>query len=598
MSVRLPACALLVSLALPTLAFAGPDERSQADDLANKGDITAAVALYKKLLTQSPGDDSVILALANALSWSKRVDDQRASLPWFDRHLHTHPDDLDARLTRARVRSWVGDIAGAERDYRVVLRTKKTDDLELELAKALSWSKVASDQKRSLEIYDRFVKKRPEDQGLRLERGRVRSWTGDSSGACDDFDAWLKKHPDDKAVRLDRARALLWGGDYGAAESALDDLSKEASVRDDADVERARLYAQTNRRLLGLDLLDDVLARSPTHAEARAEHDKLAISDDVAVHPSWFTFGDRTSIVLNALRLDASFPVVRNVRILADVAGWTLSNSKEVLLAGRGDLGAWFRIPRVLEVEGAAGPRFYQYYSPKVGGHATVRAQPASFLHLDATWHYDDLYSDLYQPATVVVGIQGHLLAATAELSLPYHIDISGRVGARFAEPSNADFEASATAMIRIVDPIHVGYSVEWLGWKYNDPAYWSPQGYAAHMAVLRLSHDFSFSNDRSLSLEATGEVGAAAERIDGIKDTGFGPAFGFSGAATLVVSPHFSAGFSVQYGYTQRRVFEQAGSQGTACENGTQCGTPTTVTVTSTFYDWITSTLFMDVHF
>jgi hypothetical protein len=133
--------------------------------------------------------------------------------------------------------------------------------------------------------------------------------------------------------------------------------------------------------------------------------------------------------------------------------------------------------------------------------------------------------------------------------------------------------------MVPIKRPLSVGYEGQWLSWKTNDPGYWSPQGYASHLAVLRLNQDFS-----RIGYEVQGAVGIAAERVEHLPQTGYGPAFGFGGAFSYMPSPRVKLALSVSYGQTVREAVS-------IVQGGANPGQATTeLHSVSNVYWWLTS--------
>lgn len=482
------------------------------------GNTTEAVSDYQAYLSTHPDEDAVTLELARTLSWSKKADERRASIPIFDRYLAKNPTDVDARLARARAHVWVGNITEADRDYVICIERRPTDDaLLLERAQALFQGSTPGD---AIPLFDRYI----------------------------------EKHPTELAARLARARALLWSGDYGRAEDELEALQRGQLTQahhDEVDLELARLYAQTARKQTACDILEAILARSPANKDARAELERVSVPLHSRIEPSFSFYTDKANIAVLASSIEGRLALTRRFGILVNTTGYSLGTAAETLYAARTSLGAW-GIYKSLEAEASIGPRFYEYFKPKFGASAKLRFTPVRDLRLEASYQYDDIYFDILQPASISAGIRGHALFATGDLRLPARIRITGRIGTRQLLPDNHGLDMSGTALVGLVGPLSVGYNVQFIAWTDNDPAYWSPQAFAAHLGIVRLSGMFDHAK---FGYDAQAVLGAAGERIARTPDVGFGLSFGGSAALSYEVHPHLLLRLGLQYSQTVRSV-------------------------------------------
>ena len=161
--------------------------------------------------TDKPGASATRLELATVLSWSKRKEDLLQALVLLDSHLQAAPDDPKARLQRARVRSWVGQIETSAADYKRYLALHPNDhSIWRELAAALSWSSEKHHTQESLMFYDRLIKLYSDDPGLYLARARVRSNLRRYKAAGEDYDRYLHFRPKEDKVWLELATMLSW----------------------------------------------------------------------------------------------------------------------------------------------------------------------------------------------------------------------------------------------------------------------------------------------------------------------------------------------------------------------------------------------------
>jgi len=598
-----------------------------ADVHAWAGNLTQAATLYRKLLALKPDDAVVSLALANALSWSKDPQMQREALVLFDAHLGTHPADDQTRLQRGRVRSWAGQIPGAVADFKAYLAKHPEDDkAKLELAAVLSWGKDKQPLRQALALYDAHLLKHPTDHEAQLQRARVRSWAGELDGSISDYRVCLARKDDpkvrlelgktlgwagrlDEAVkeldavppttgdaeaRLTRAMILRWGGRYAEAERdvvALRNGPADAQLRRQLDLELALIYGQTERKIAALRMLDALVAREPDYREAREERTRLGRAFRPEVTPGLALYSDKGKISVLTMSLSGKVFILPQLDVLLDVGIYRLGTAVEALWAERVDVGAGARPWDWLEIEVAGGLRTYQYFSPRGGVRLDVTGRPLASLRTSIQptfslhYAYDDVYADLFQPASVPAQIRGSALHGDVQVQLPYRITAAGRLGGHFLAPENSSFEASGTLSVGVYKFLSAGYYGQWIAWDMNDPAYWSPQAYVAHMALLRATQGF---NSINLYYDAQVSLGTAAERVAGLPEAGYGFAYGFGGGLVYLPRPWLKLRLTFQFGSTMREIVREV-----AKVSSVQTSAVETVKVSESSTYWWLSTSF-----
>ena len=123
---------------------------------------------------------------AEAQDWS-------SALRVVDREVARAPLDMDVRAWRARVLSWSGRLAEAEKEYLEILRVAPKDpDHWLGLASAYSREGKLEDALRAL---DRAVELDPKRADLRAARGRALQAMGERSEARIEFQKALNLDP-------------------------------------------------------------------------------------------------------------------------------------------------------------------------------------------------------------------------------------------------------------------------------------------------------------------------------------------------------------------------------------------------------------------
>jgi tetratricopeptide (TPR) repeat protein len=604
------------------------------------GQIDLGAADLRAYLARHPADEKVQAELATMLSWSKDKNRLAESLQLFDAYLAKHADDDELRLRRARARGWVGHLDLAAADFRYYLARHPADDkVRLEMATVLSWSKDSKQLAEALALFDGYLAKHPGDLEVTLQRARSRSWTGAAklSGAVADYRQYLA-HRSDPKVRLELARALAWagrldearkefdavgdddearlgralvlrwGGKHVEAEREIERLRgsvKDSALRRTVDVELSRLWAETDRRLGALTLLDRVIADDPGNREAQDERERQLRYFRPTATPGFFLYADKSKINVIATTLSGKVPVHRTVSLFVDLALWRLAAAKPgtgdgwSLLAERVDLGVQTRITDYLQAEVAAGPRTYERFSTNFGMHAALSSRPWSFLGLAFRYEYDDVYYNMYQPVSVPAQVRGSFLYGDAEAKLPRGILVAGRAGGHLLGPDNSSAELTGTATVPLniaggpawLGLLRAGYFGQWMAWHRNDAAYWSPQGYAAHMFLLRAAQGL---NAIGLYYDLQLSVGTAAERAQregeaGI-DSGYMFAMGAAGGLAWTPTPRLTLRASLQYGQTVRET------PVAAAVSSTQPGSAGTTTIST--YWWLAGMAMLNVVF
>jgi tetratricopeptide (TPR) repeat protein len=124
MSMRATGFATLALVALS--AWAGPlaGQSAAADSAWARGDRVAAERLYRARLAADSSDATALFRLALLRGWAGQ---RRQSLELLDRLLERRPDDIDARLARARMLSALGRHREAEAAADSILRMAPGD---------------------------------------------------------------------------------------------------------------------------------------------------------------------------------------------------------------------------------------------------------------------------------------------------------------------------------------------------------------------------------------------------------------------------------------------------------------------------------------
>ena len=243
----------LLSAAVPTAARA----QDRADAAWNAGHHAVAESLYVRRLAADSLDEVALHRLALLTAWRG---DYRESLTLFDRLLHLTPDNLDARVDRARVTAWQGNLDDAIAQLQTVLANHPRHLRALETrARIAGW---AGETELAMTTYDQLLEIRPGDPGIRRNQAQVLSWALRYGDALAMYTDLLTDHPDDREALIGLARVLSWSGQLDSAASIYERMIATDSTDLDAAQGRARTRTWTGqlrqgealwRRALALD---------------------------------------------------------------------------------------------------------------------------------------------------------------------------------------------------------------------------------------------------------------------------------------------------------------------------------------------------------
>jgi tetratricopeptide (TPR) repeat protein len=268
-----------------------------ADAAWRAGETELAARLYEQRLQEDPRDPTALHRLALIRAGGNRFGE---SLALFDRLLAVRPDDVEARIDRARVLAWSGQPMRAVAALDTVLATQ-TGELGLLQARAqfAAWSgeygaslpthdrilalapslhDAQYERARVLAraarfpaaetAYTRILERSPDDAAALLGLAQVQAWSGQAEAATDTYDRVLLAQPRHLEARRGRTRAAAWGGDLVGAERRW----REALAIAPAETESLLGLAQTlrwqGRDAAARELVLRVLAREPANAAA------------------------------------------------------------------------------------------------------------------------------------------------------------------------------------------------------------------------------------------------------------------------------------------------------------------------------------------
>ena len=496
------------------------------------------------------------LQVATILSWSKDKQALKMALRLLDAYIARYPDKLEVLLQKARVLSWYGDLPGSIAAYRTYLGKRVDDKAMLELANVLTWDGRRPALSQAVAQLSRYLARHPLDFDVLAKRGQLRYRLGRYRGALNDLRAYMKENPNDADRCLLLGRALAESGDLAAANSVLDVLlkkkrslearllkaqvmrlrgehsraetaltrlvaetSKRPELQHAAQVELAQLYAATGRQVRALELLQRLSREAPQHALGLRVKKRIESGyRQPRVEPSFFAYRDNHENMLVKMGLHGAIHAHPRLKFFLDASAWRLAHERESLWTQRLDLGIKIQPTTFLEIEGAIGPRSYQVYATDFGARIGARARPLSWLEASAAYLYDDIYQMFYQPGSLSARARGHTCTMDVRLDLPYRIVATGEAIIRDVDPDNSEVDLSGGVVVPLFSIFSAGYYGRWLTWDDNDPSYWSPTAFNLHSALVRAIKEVP---SIGLSVQIQGAIGVAAERIEGIGETG-----------------------------------------------------------------------------
>ncbi|MGI9101624.1 MAG: tetratricopeptide repeat protein [Terriglobales bacterium] len=238
--------------------------RQLGDSSAQLGKFPQAISYYQKALAAKPDDATLMLTLAQVMSWNRSFAD---SINQY-RALLARNDKREYRLELARVLSWAGRNAESIAEYRELLaRDPKDVGVRLGLARVLSWDKQ-SDQ--ALAEYEHILQDQPHNRDALFERARAYAWKGDLNTAIRMYDDLLISAPTDHEVLLAKAQALNWSGQPREAKRIIDDIQRGHPGDRDVALANAAVQSSLGRRDLALRQLDDLDKLQPGNRDVES----------------------------------------------------------------------------------------------------------------------------------------------------------------------------------------------------------------------------------------------------------------------------------------------------------------------------------------
>lgn len=257
------AIVLFVLCALPLFAQAPGtvDPLVAADEAFARGNHEEALRLYEQVLTMRPNELQALVRAAMLRSWRGDFDEAVRN---YERVLAVDASNATARMERAKVLSWSGQSAKAVAAFREILQHEPANmDARLGLARVLSWS---GRQQEARATYQAILATQPNHVEAMVGMGQTYAWSGSPTRAREWYAKALATEPERREAELGLAYVDLAEGDFTAANRR--SFALQSRYPEDKDVRELRTAVQRASRPVvraSWDVTDDV-------ADNRVEH--------------------------------------------------------------------------------------------------------------------------------------------------------------------------------------------------------------------------------------------------------------------------------------------------------------------------------------
>lgn len=235
-----------------------------ADSAWSRGDRAVAERLYGALLAVDSSNAVALQRLGLLRAWKGRYEE---SLALLDRLVQLEPENLDARVDRARVLAWSGHTDAALTAVNEVLERDPTAVSALRArAQFESWT---GSYQQALSTYDRILQITPEDVTARYDRARVLAWSSRFGAAQAVYDSLLAVDPHNRSALLGLAQVLTWSNAPDSAASVYRHLLNLNQRDGDALRGLARVTAMVGDLAEGEGIWREAVADAPGDAAAQ-----------------------------------------------------------------------------------------------------------------------------------------------------------------------------------------------------------------------------------------------------------------------------------------------------------------------------------------
>ena len=165
--------------------------RELGDQYKWNGQLTQAIAAYRRGLELDPGNLQIEIGLAQALSWDKR---RQEAIETYDKVLSADPKNINALLGKAEVLSWDDKLEKAKKIYEEVLKTDPQNvDALNGMARICVWQGY---HRRGIKRYLQILKDHPENPEAMEGIAFAYHWDGQEGMALKAVEKLMFAYPD------------------------------------------------------------------------------------------------------------------------------------------------------------------------------------------------------------------------------------------------------------------------------------------------------------------------------------------------------------------------------------------------------------------
>lgn len=236
---------------------------NQAQELATKGDLERAIALYTEALELNPQNAKIYYKRGNSYyeqrAYEKAIEDYTTAIKIESNY-------NDAYYNRALSYYELGNNIKAITDLTQTLRLNP-NDAEAYYKRGLIYYKIG-DYKNSIQDYSQSIRLNPKDTDAYINRGIGRGATGDQPGAISDYTQALKVNPKNPQAYYSRGRARFYLADYqGAMEDYTQAIELKANYPD-AYTNRCSAYLNLENHQAAIEDCTQAIELNPKDAAA------------------------------------------------------------------------------------------------------------------------------------------------------------------------------------------------------------------------------------------------------------------------------------------------------------------------------------------
>lgn len=276
-----------------------------------------ALSLYQEMNKKNPL--AVLKELASAYYYNSQFSE---SIPLFEKHLKSFPEDAESRLLLANAFRFTGRTQEAISCYEGLL-SHSGESRKKESESALGEAYLQKgDWNSAIRLFQGILMKEPDNIAARIRLAETHSWIKQYPEAIEHFQKVLSLDPQSIEAREKMARVLKWNKEYKKAEALFKEVLKQDPSKIYLYTELAELLIWDNRSREALPLFTFM----KNHSQDKESYELLLAQ---ALHHS----GDFSGSKEVYLKILHSFPKDRKAKQgLADSYAYSKEYEKSIAL--------------------------------------------------------------------------------------------------------------------------------------------------------------------------------------------------------------------------------------------------------------------------